>query len=206
MSFYKGFFKAIIIASVLWWDIKHLSYNGCCSGQETAFYSCFPWPCWLKRLSVTCLQSRHAAHWPYLRQQVRLSAMCAIFQTQRGRSPHVPKPRGPSWVSPWCHHLCVQPHRTVCPISFLLFWATPPPPVPAQPHWSCSVLIPVVPACSFPAVVRTWVVCWYLLCLSLPGSPWVMMAQSRIRKRTFGLRRWRTSRRAASLGSSVNLR
>lgn len=25
--------------------------------------------------------------------------MCPIFQTQRGPSPHAPKPRGPSWVS-----------------------------------------------------------------------------------------------------------
>lgn len=99
MSFYKGSLKTIIVAPGLWWDAKLLSYNGCCSGQETALCSYFTWPCWLKRLSVTCLQSCHAAHWPYLRQQVRLDAMCPIFQTQRGRSLHAPKPRGPSWVS-----------------------------------------------------------------------------------------------------------
>lgn len=104
------------------------------------------------------------------------------------------------------HHLCVQPHRTVCPISFLLFWATPPPPVPAQPHWSCSVLIPVVPACSLAALVAAWMERWNVFCLSLPGSPWVTMGLSRIRKRTFGLRRWRTWRRAASPGSFANLR
>lgn len=98
MSFHKESFKAKI-ASALWWDTKLLSYTGCCSGQETAFCYCFTWPCWLKRLSITCLQSRHAAHWPYFRQQVRLNAMCPIFQTQRGPSPHAPRPRGPSWVS-----------------------------------------------------------------------------------------------------------
>lgn len=93
MSCYKVSLKVvIIIAPVLWWGAELLSYNSCWSGKETAFYSCFTWQCWLKRLSVTCLQSRHAAHWPYLRQQVRLSAMCPIFQTQRGRSPHAPEP------------------------------------------------------------------------------------------------------------------